>query len=71
VLVRINREMVKPSRDRHLTVWSRDGAPVHASSRREARMDGLKFADHLIGHLVWPLLAPIALVAFYPVVRER
>jgi hypothetical protein len=29
------------------------------------------FADHLIGHLMWPLIAVIALVAFYPVIRER
>lgn len=34
-------------------------------------MDGLTFADHLIGHLMWPLIAVIALVAFYPVIRER
>ena len=34
-------------------------------------MDGLTFVDHLIGHLMWPVIAIIVLVAFYPVLRDR
>ena len=34
-------------------------------------MDGLTFVDHLIGHLMWPVIAVVALVAFYPVLRDR
>jgi hypothetical protein len=35
------------------------------------QVDGLTFVDHLIGHLMWPVIAVIALVAFYPVLRDR
>jgi hypothetical protein len=34
-------------------------------------VDGLTFVDHLIGHLMWPVIAVVALVAFYPVLRDR
>jgi hypothetical protein len=34
-------------------------------------VDGLTFVDHLIGHLMWPVIAILVLVAFYPVLRDR
>jgi hypothetical protein len=34
-------------------------------------VDGLTFVDHLIGHLMWPVITVIVLVAFYPVLRDR
>jgi hypothetical protein len=34
-------------------------------------VDGLTFVDHLIGHLMWPVIAIIVLVALYPVLRDR